>query len=130
MYKVKNCVNEKKKKERHIQTDILISYVVWEGQVWCEIVYQKVLTSRSLPAIWDKHRNKNTRIKIEEIPADTVNLGSSVQKCVCWLSVNKITVDCLSRGIDLRYITYTFTNCLLKKILKILIITLKGHLAL
>lgn len=28
MYKVKICVNEKKKKERHIQTDILISYVV------------------------------------------------------------------------------------------------------
>lgn len=74
--------------------------------------------------------NKKTRSKIEEMLTDTGHLGLSVQKLLADYQWEKSLLDCLSCGIDLRYIIYTFTNCLLKKLLKSLIITLKGHLSL
>lgn len=124
-----------KNKQTNIQTDNLISYVVWEGQIWCEIVYQKVLTSWSLSSVRDclgskKQKKTKNRSKIEEMLTDTGCLGLSVQKCACWLSVGKITARLSIVQYWSEYIIYTFTNHLLKKLLKSWIITLKGYLSL
>lgn len=91
-----------------------------------------VLTSWSLSAISYWFGNKKIRSRIEEIFTGISHLGLSVQKHFFLFELEKSLLNCPSCDIDLTHRIHTSTNLnfKFKKITKIFIISLRGHLSL